>query len=198
MKRLFVILFSLLTICVTNAQFRKDNFEVGLSGSFGGLNATNVNIYAQDYSTYNFTFLSAFVGYYLFDGWSIEPEFGIFAVENNTPAQYAIANISYTKMRKDSPFAFFGKIGFGVSNSLILTYNNEKSTIQNPDNFDTRIISLGMGIKYLVDNNIALRGEFNYKFQNRSLIAGPVNGTMFSYDSKYETFSIAFGAALLF
>lgn len=197
MKRFLVVLIAVLFLEIpVNAQFRKDNFEVGLSSSFGTLSASNTNPYLQNYSTYYFTFLSGFVGYYLFDGLSIEPEFGIFAVENNTPSQFLIGNISYTKLRKNSPFAFFGKIGFGISNSIILTYI-DKPLITNPDNFDTKIVSIGMGVKYILDYQIVLRGEFNYKFQSRSITAGPISGKMYNYDAKYETFSLVLGASFL-
>lgn len=197
MKKFCVIIIVFIALSIqTNAQFRKDNFEIGITGSLGSLNASNVNLYSQNYSTYNFTFLSGFAGYYIFDGFSVEPEFGIFAVENTTPAQFIIGNISYTKLRKNSPFAFFGKIGVGLSNSIILTYI-DKPLIVNPDNFDTKIISLGMGVKYVADPQIVLRGEFNYKFQSRSVTAGPINNVMYNLDAKYETFSIVFGAAFL-
>lgn len=195
-KNLLILAAVLMFAASANPQFRKDNFEVGISTSLGSLSATNANPWLPDYSTYYFTFLSGFAGYYLFDGWSIEPEFGIFAVENNRPAQFIIGNLSYTKMRKNSPFAFFGKIGYGLSNSVILTYS-AKPLLINPDNFDTKIISVGMGVKYLIDYQIALRGEFNYKFQSRSITVGTVSDHTTS-DSKYETFSFVLGASFLF
>jgi len=197
MKRFSFVLFAFLFLYSTiNAQFRKDNFEVGISTSLGSLSANNSNPWLANYSTYYFTFLSGFAGYYLFDGLSIEPEFGIFAVENNKPSQFIIGNLSYTKMRKDSPFAFFGKVGFGLSNSVILTYA-ARPVVSNPDNFDTKIVSVGMGVKYLLDYQIALRGEFNYKFQSRSIVVGTA-GDRVSSDAKYETFSFVIGAAFLF
>lgn len=197
MKRFVLALFALLILAGSvNAQFRKDNFEVGVSTSLGSLNTNNSNPWLTNYSTYYFTFLSGFAGYYLFDGLSIEPEFGIFAVENNRPAQFIIGNLSYTKLRKNSPFAFFGKLGYGLSNSVILT-TSTKPLLSNPDNFDTKIISVGMGVKYILDYQVVLRGEFNYKFQSRSIVVGTATERI-SSDAKYETFSFIIGAAFLF
>ena len=196
MKRFSAVLFVFILFFGTvNAQFRKDNFEVGISTSLGSLSASNTNPWLQNYSTYYFTFLSGFAGYYLFDGFSIEPEFGIFAIENNSPAQFIIGNISYTKLRKNSPFAFFGKIGFGLSNSVILT-SSDKPLMTNPDNFDTKIVSVGMGVKYILDYQIVLRGEFNYKFQSRTIDFGTASDHV-KVDARYETFSFVIGAAFL-
>jgi|GEM_PF-1057182 hypothetical protein len=180
-----------------NAQFIKDNYEVGLSGSLGSLSESSSSNYSGNYSTNNFTFLTLFADYYFLDGISVEPELGIFAIDNNSPAQFFIANICYTKMRRNSPFAFFVKLGYGISNSIILS-STSKSLIEGKDNFDTRIVNVGMGVKYILNSQIALRGECNYKFQKRAVTYVPLTGKSFTYDDKYETFSLAFGASYLF
>jgi hypothetical protein len=106
--------------------------------------------------------ISVVPGYYLIDGLSIEAELGLLAVEKEDPAQFILGNVSYTYRLPDSRVALYGRIGYGVSNSVQLPVQpGIVSRVTN--NFDVNVFNGGVGLKILVSQGAALRAELNYK-----------------------------------
>lgn len=111
-------------------------------------------------STYlNFSVLP---GFFVAEGFSIEPEVSFLAVEKSKPAYSIIPNISYTYLFPESRTAVFARAGYGLSNS----YSMFGLLVRQSNKMDVGIFNVGAGIKYLVSDGATLRIELNYKSSN--------------------------------
>lgn len=159
---------------LTNAQFKKGDWELGMIGSFGSLSVTNSYSYSDSYSNYSssdsksksytYAILSVSPAYYIADGFSIEPQFGLFALETQSPGGYIIGNLSYTYLLPDSKVAVFAHAGYGLSNCMLFTYNDIPYNRESQD-FDVKLINMGVGLKFLVTSSVILKSEVNYLMQ---------------------------------
>ncbi len=162
MKRL-LLLFLISSICpsITSAQFESGKVEITFNGTAGYLKDNlPANLYGSQ--SIGYVMLNIDGGYYLLDGFSIEPQLGLLATENTFPAQSALLNLSYTHRISTSAIALFVRGGYGISNSLtspvvgfVPIRINEVS--------NNHIINAGAGAKILVTENVALNIELNYR-----------------------------------
>jgi hypothetical protein len=163
MKR-FILLFAALLIVSahSSAQFKQGDVELSFSGSLGSLsNSSNTSGYNYSESR-NVAILSVVPGYYIIDGLSLEAELGLLAEEKASPAQYLLGNVSYTYRIPESRVALFGRVGYGVSNSIQIPMQlGIVSRVTS--NFDVGVFNAGAGVKILVSQGAALRAELNYK-----------------------------------
>lgn len=106
--------------------------------------------------------LSVLPGFFIAEGFSIEPEVSFLAVEKAKPAYSIIPNISYTYLLPGSRTAVYARTGYGLSNS----YSLFGLLLRQSNKIDVGIFNVGAGIKYLVTDGATLRMELNYKSTN--------------------------------
>ncbi len=166
-----IIIITLLVLFSSNefAQYKKGQWEWGLGGSLGtatqsskssGTSGTYENSNDQD-----FLDLSLMPGYFLADGFSIEPEIGFFSVKSVKPSYNLIANFSYTSLFMNSPNAFFIKAGYGLGNAYSFPMV-DNLLIQATNEFDVVIINFSAGVKLSLGEKVNLRFEVNYRIQS--------------------------------
>jgi hypothetical protein len=162
MKRL-LLLFLVSSTCssITSAQFEPGKVEITFNGTAGYLKDNLPNC-SNNSQSIGYVMLNTGIGYYLFDGFSIEPQLGLLAAENTFPAQSALLNLSYTHRISSSTIALFVRGGYGISNSLtspvvgfLPIRINEVS--------NNHIINADAGAKFLATANVALNIELNYR-----------------------------------
>lgn len=194
---------SIFMVTCSLAQFKKGDVELSFSGSFSSLTsqttATTNSTYYSGSTTNSDTRTSAYLsvapGYYFLDNFSIEGEFGISAIEKVQPAQYLLLNLAYTYLIPDSKAALFAHAGYGLSNSVALSYFNNY-LVRTSDGFDVGIINLGAGMKFLMTSHVLLHTEVNYRIHNWSNEFS-LFGITGKEDMKYSNISLLFGFSIL-
>ncbi|HEY6951388.1 MAG TPA: outer membrane beta-barrel protein [Bacteroidota bacterium] len=199
MKSATVVIISLvLAVGIADAQFQKGTTELTLSGNLGSsTNKTSGgnSYYSYDHSeTVNYAVLDLAVGFFLADGFSLEPEVALFAAEQQEPAQYLLANISYTMPNPSAKVAPFIRAGYGVSNSMKIPGLGIMGRMS--DKLDVGVLNLGAGIKYLVASDVALRVEVNYRKHSYSH-SDSFSGFTSSYEYSFATTGLLFGFSVL-
>ncbi|MCK9425394.1 MAG: porin family protein [Ignavibacteriaceae bacterium] len=170
MKNAIMILTAIILFSATQfAQYKKGQWEWGFNGSAGSYTQSSKS--SGTYGSYDnsndqdFIDLSLMPGYFLLDGFSIEPEIGLLAVKSIKPSYNLLANLSYTIQFPNSSNAFFIKAGYGLGNSYSFPVV-DALLIRATDKFDVKIINLGAGVKLSVAENVNLRIEANYRIQS--------------------------------
>jgi len=154
----------------SNAQFKTGDFEFSFSGSFSSMTVKNstsspyysTSTHSESRNTMDISFSP---GYYIYDGVSIEAEFGLVAVEKIKPSQYILLNLGYTYLLPESKLALFAHGGYGFANSVEIPYLNNALALSS-NKFNVKIINLGAGIKYLVTSNVIIHTEVNYRIHD--------------------------------
>ncbi|MCK9212299.1 MAG: porin family protein [Ignavibacteriaceae bacterium] len=187
MKKLnvIIVLVALLS-SVEFAQFQKGQWELGFTGSLGTVNQStkSTGTYSSNTNSSDEGFfdVSLMPGYYLIDGFSIEPELGMFAVKGESPAYNMIVNLSYTLLFPYSQNAIFLKAGYGFGNAT--TYPTaDEVLLKMTDKFDVDIINFGVGVKFSVTEKAFIRVEANYRIQSWN---DEYTSFYYSYTQKYE------------
>lgn len=98
-------------------------------------------------------------GFFIADGFSIEPEIGFLAVERLEPALAIIPNLSYTYLLPESRVALYARAGYGLTNST--SYFG--ALVKQSEKMDIGILNVGAGTKYLITDGVIFRVEINYK-----------------------------------
>ncbi len=164
MKRLQCIIILLVTnILLCYAQFEKGHVELTLMGTAGyekEKTSSNSNSESIGYVSIN-----TCAGYYFIDGLSIEPQLGLLAIENMSPAESVLLNLSYTGRITNSNIALFLRGGYGVANALSTPILNNLP-IGPRDKWDVHILNIGAGIKFIIKENITFRCEVNYRTES--------------------------------
>ncbi|MBK8551093.1 MAG: outer membrane beta-barrel protein [Ignavibacteria bacterium] len=150
MKKLVFLTFLFLVFNTSYSQFTKNSWEAGVLLN-GGLVSNSSYSNQDDDAYFSINILPA---YYIFNRFSIEPQFNASVTEGNEPEFNFIGNLSYTFGIRNSGFAPYFKAGYGISNAV--SNNNYYS-----DKFDIGVFNSALGLKYLVNKKIALRGELN-------------------------------------
>jgi opacity protein-like surface antigen len=163
-KILFVI--ALLTVCMqlTLAQFEERTVEMSLTGAGGSYKISVTPGSGPGGSSVDFKYfgLDASIGYYLSKGLSIEPQLGVLFVEDDSPSESILLNLSYTRLLTNTSVALFARVGYGLSNGAAAGILNPLPLRVTKD-WNVQIFNIGGGTKILVANNIALRIELNYR-----------------------------------
>lgn len=202
-KTPLILCLSFIINSIASAQFRKSDVELTFSTSFGAWeNSSTTTTSGFNYkNTYtssdsrNFFSLSVMPGYYFSDGFSFEPEISILAIEKSPPSFFFLGNISYTYRIPELNVAPFGRIGYGISNSV--TYPMTGSTpLKASKDLTIGVLNAGGGIKALLTPSIALRAEMNYrKFKWTDDVSYSFGST--KLDNKQSTIALNIGFSIL-
>jgi opacity protein-like surface antigen len=196
MKQLIAII---LTMCVYSsigfAQFEKNNVELSFSGSMGSWTVKVAPSYgsSSQSQSYTYIYLTTVVDYYLIDGLSLEPEIGFYAIQQNSPSQSILMNLSYTSRIPNSMIALFLRGGYGIGNAItVAPYGN--SPWYTSDKWNVNLINAGAGVKILLNENVALRIEANYRRDSFTQSATTYSS---SADFSYSDVALLFGFSIL-
>lgn len=205
MKNAIMILTAIILLSSTQfAQYKKGKWELGFIGSIGsttqsskssGTSGSHDNSVDMDFFD-----ISVLPGYYLFDGFSIEPEFGFTAIKDVKPSYNLIANLSYTLLFPNTSNAFFIKTGYGLGNAYALPMADEL-LVRFSDKFDVTILNLGGGVKISVGEKVYIRCEVNYRIQSwqreYSYSYPPYYYSNDKHEYSWKTFRLKVGLGLL-
>ncbi|MEW6701182.1 MAG: hypothetical protein AB1298_00540 [Bacteroidota bacterium] len=190
----------------TNTQLSKGSWEISFIGGFA--RNTYESTYSYSYpSPYESTSkssssvidLAGTVGFFIVNGFSIEPEFRYTLIipENgaNGKMYSLIGNLSYSYLIPKKSYAVFARIGYGVSNGVpiappntfILTVLEEKTNT---------ILNAGIGIKFLLSEMVALRSELGYT--SFSYSKETKNYGVTGYKRNYSSLKVLFGFSIFF
>lgn len=181
MKKL-ILYFLFFAVTTANAQtttdsssnkktlFAKKSWELSLMGSFTSESVDNG--YPDDEnSTLS---LSISPAYYIYDGLSLEPEL-IALVKfygNNQAANYQLLlNVGYTFRTKKS-FNPYIKAGYGIGDMTTTYFAGTAASPNGAEDVNefVQCINSGVGAKWIVGNNAAIKAELNYRVQHYSYI----------------------------
>jgi len=186
------------------AQYKKGQWELGFTGSVGSTTQSSKS--SGTSGSYNnsvdmdFFDISIMPGYYLFDGFSIEPEFGFTAIKDVKPSYNLIANLSYTVLFPNTSNAFFIKAGYGLGNAYALPMADE-FLVRSSDKFDVTILNLGGGVKLSVGEKVYIRCEANYRIQSwqkeYSYSYPPYNYSNDKHEYSWKTLRLKVGLGIL-
>jgi hypothetical protein len=198
MKKLSLLALLTLLISLTSfAQFKKGNWELSLSGSFGS------NSYKQElqstYSSYSpstsnstmYFLINAQPSYYIIDGLALGASINFITIENTDPTWSLLGSVSYTYLVPNSNMAPFLRLGYGVSNGY--SGFNMMYALSNSTNMN--VLDLGAGLKVLLSKNTFLKIELNY---NRQSWSKDYNSTSYSLstDYTYSNIGVLFGLGI--
>ncbi len=193
---LLITIFVFTSISVTKAQFNQGDFEFSFSGSFSSMtaeNSSNSPYYNSNTSsdTRSTMYIGFSPGYYIFNGISIEAEFGVSAVEKSKPAQYILFNLGLTHLFPGTKVALFVHGGYGLSNSVAVPYLNN-ALFMSLDKFDIKVLNLGAGFKFLASSTVILHAEINYREHKWT-----ENYTLYHVDNKISNIGLFLGFSIL-
>lgn len=179
-----------------NAQFEQGRSEVSFMGSMGSYSykedATGSYPYSYSQSSY-YLALSTIYDYYILTGFSLEPEVSLAWVERSKPGVYLLANLSYTQSIPGSPVALFGRIGYGVANSIeVPMYFGSAGKVT--DDLKIRVFNAGVGTKILINKYVLMRLELNYRSHDWK----NDYGFGASYDETWANIGVLGGFSILF
>ncbi|HEY6171916.1 MAG TPA: outer membrane beta-barrel protein [Candidatus Kapabacteria bacterium] len=145
--------------------FRKKSWELSLVGSFSSESVEN-GYPTDDITTLSFSVSPA---YYIYDGLSLEPEF-IALVKfygNNQAANYQLLlNVAYTFRTKES-FRPYIKAGYGIGDMTTTYFAGTAASANGAEDINefVQCINTGVGAKWIVGSNAAIKTELNYRVQ---------------------------------
>jgi hypothetical protein len=199
MKKTIMLSLAIISILdLTKAQFQKGTTEISVAGNIGSysLKSSSNSIYYSGSSseTKNYLLLDLSTGFFVADGFSIEPEIGWFALEGIEPSIHLLGNLSYTMPNPTSKISPFVKVGYGLANSMEFPGMGVIGRIS--DKMDVAVFNVGAGVKYLVASDIALKLEANYRKHSWSSSSNSY-GYSISNDMTYSTTGLLFGFSVL-
>jgi hypothetical protein len=163
MQRIITILGVLLVfVSCMSAQYKQGNVELSFSGNFGSSTTSVISGGQETLEKLTHAYIAVAPSYYVFDGFSLEAELALFALQNRRAGHYILGNISYTARFGETKSAVFGRFGIGTANAVRYPLIGD-ATLTVSDSSNVGVFNFGGGYKYLVAENIALRAELNYK-----------------------------------
>lgn len=197
MKRIIIALSVLVILSSrTFAQFQQGNWELIFSGNLGSLESSTTVMGQTNSQSRTFANLSISPAYYIVDGLSIEPEFGLLAVEKQTPAQFILGNLSYTHRLPQTDIALFLRAGYGVSNSIQFPVPGGVA-IRISEDFDVGVLNIGVGVKYIIKDIVALRSEVNYRNHSWTRESIGFYSPSYSQENSYKHIGLLLGFSIL-
>jgi hypothetical protein len=204
MKRVIFILAIFLIITSGYAQvrekserkfYKQGDWEFGFSLNIGGSSeqTKQTSTYSDGSSQYSYTYdytekgfythLGVSTGYYIINGFSIEPEFDL-NLYNWEISVSLLGNLCYTFYLPQKNIYPYLKLGYGLS--------TEPGSSNLFEFLDINTINAGVGIKLIYSSGMAFRMEINYRNLTGSNI-----GYYSNYDTITSVISISFGASIL-
>ena len=161
MKRIvFVCSIVSFGMALGHGQFKKGNYELSLSASLRSSYYTSTYEGSSSSSAERryYLILDATVGLYVWDGLSLEMEWGLSGMTDEPGHSQYVANISYT-YPVDSKLAVFGKAGYGISDYIPV----DGPWALNRVTLKAQVTNFATGIKLLFNPAVALKVELNNK-----------------------------------
>jgi hypothetical protein len=184
-----VLLFGVLVLLNLNlfSQFKQKDVELTASAGLGSMSISASSGIISISHSYSYMLLSVMPGYFVLDGLSIEPEIGMTAIESSRPDFLFLVNVSYTYLIPKTTIAPFGRIGYGVTNS-IGSFPNQFLNDGNPSDMNISVFNIGAGIKHIIGRSAVLRLELNYRNFSQNVS---------SIDTKAGFVSLLFGFGII-
>jgi hypothetical protein len=171
--RFYYILIILLTFnySILSAQFKKGNLEFDANCAIGLTHSTVEYNSGSASSNLDYLTMSLISGYYLSDGFSIEPEIGYTIMTYYNPSITLLVNASYTYLIPDDKYAYFIRGGYGITNVSNLPGFSVFSG-ENDKKLDINLLNFGGGFKILISKNALIRIEFGYQYHFKTFKSG--------------------------
>jgi len=178
MRKIVLLLISLLITYSSSAQvkeikgrqsFNQGDFEISFYTNLGKYSSSTKEIstysgsqpYESSYSDGSiYLQVGASVGYYILNGWSIEPELDINLSFDGTSTSL-LGNLCYTFYIPRKNIYPYIKLGYGLSNYHAGHYSNNSEGLF--ESLDYKTLNAGAGLKFKYSSGLALRMEINYR-----------------------------------
>ena len=165
----------LLVCCVavgvldTAAQTEKGSWEISAAANMGSMSSSYESSGAGYSSSGSSDAIMYFAldlrtGWYLVDGFSLEPEVYMLAVDEDAPAFSLGANLAYTFNVRESPVKPFLIAGYGIGNAAPIM---QRLLGRASDKLDIPVFRVGGGLKVFVSKSVALKVEYRYEQYTR-------------------------------
>lgn len=159
MKPQLTFAFTMFLSANTIAQVQKGSKEISCSFAYSSVSAsTRTSEKGADLTTHNnptrYLTTALRFGYFVSNPLELEPELHIFASSRALPITTFTLNLSYNFRIKESRFLPFALFGLGASNGL------PYCTDQSEERHVYSAMNLGCGVKYFLNEHVALRGEY--------------------------------------
>ena len=211
-------IFPQVKVIESRSYFIQGDIEVNFSTNLGvGLSVSNSTNSYQSYNYYDSTYhtetyksefsnrefnllFTASLGYCIFNGLTIEPEFDINLITDNEISISVLANLTYNfNIPKKNIYPFI-KLGYGLSN-YVSDYHYYYSGGSTDNSLDTKVLNAGTGIKLVYTSGSAMKLEVNYKHYSYS--GSYSYGDQYSQNStesetNIDAFTISIGYSILF
>ena len=198
-KLLFTIVLIPFLAAIAFSQFKKNDVELSFSGTIGSISLQETQksgSYSSNYSdSKSYFYITVCPGFYVMDGFSLEPEIAILAVDKIKQSHYFLMNVSYTYVVPQSIIAPFVRAGYGLSNAVSLP-DFLGGLMQISSNLDVKVLNLSGGIKFIVAKNASINAEINYRNHNYSKSSGSGNYP-FSDEVTYSTAALLLGMSII-
>jgi hypothetical protein len=169
----------------------KSTYDINPEPDYGYYNSSNENSFFSESSLY--------IGFYILDGFSVEPEINFNFLTDNSSLSI-IGNVSYTFSFPRKKNFLFIKIGYGKSGfspSDYYSYNYEDEGLF--ESLDAGVFNASLGMKLVSSSTNAIRIELNYKrFNNSETFHDPYLLNQSQIDISTDAISLVFGYAFLF
>jgi opacity protein-like surface antigen len=165
-SRIGVLVIALSLVAVPAVgQTGPGSVEMSLSGNFGSMSSSSEYTSGGHTSTSTSESRSYFgldlrVGAYVVEGFSLEPEVYVLAVEKTPPAFSFGANAAYTFSIPQSPVKPFITVGYGIGNGIPLM---QRLMDRSSSDLDIPVFRAGGGLKVFVSKQVALKVEYRYE-----------------------------------
>ena len=195
MKTFIMAFIALLLLAVgAQAQFEKGDWELGLTIMAGSYKETRESE-SQNWSySANYFALSLMPGYFVLNGFSLEPEFNCYSLQNSDPTFQLLGNLSYTGWLPGHSAAWFGRAGVGTGNAY--PFAGQTFSMWDADE-SIVVLNFGAGIKAPISRYAALRTELNYKFYRFTHPSSAFEYPSGSTDYDIRDFGLRIGFSIL-
>jgi hypothetical protein len=134
-------------------------------------------------------------GYFVADGFSLEPEIYILAVDGMRPMFNIGANAAYTFTIPESAVKPFVTAGYGIGNSNPMM---QRLYQRSSEAMDVPVLRAGGGLKVFISKQVALKVEYRYERYTQEATETTYWGYSYSYKavSNYHNVLIGFSVFL--
>ncbi len=167
MKNSMFLLLSALLLAAfpAAAQTEGGSWEFSLAGNVGSTTTSSEYTYGgqtrtSDGEAQTYLGLDLRVGAYVVNGFSLEPEVYLLAVDKVPPTWNLGANASYTFTIPESPVKPFITAGYGIGNGIPLM---QRLFNRSSDDLDIPVLRVGGGVKVFFSRYVALKAEYRYE-----------------------------------
>ena len=146
-------------------QTHVGTWELSMAGNAGALTTSSEVTYGGQTSSdngvsRNYFGLDLRPGYYVANGFSLEPEIYWLAAEKDAPTFNIGANAAYTFDIPQSSVLPYVTIGYGIGNGIPLM---QRLVGRSSDELDIPVFRVGGGLKIFVASAVALKIEYRYE-----------------------------------